>query len=68
MYILKSEFASEIKAKYKARNIAKVVGITEGYLSQILQSGKTCSKKTAYAIAKYLNEEAEIQDYFDRLK
>lgn len=66
MYSFKQEIASEIKAKYKARNIAKTVGITEGYISQIFQKGKTCSKKTAYAITKAINSEAEIEEYFIR--
>ena len=66
MYTFKPELAEEIKLKYKARNIAKIVGITEGYLSQIFQRGKTCSKKTAYSITKALHSEAEIEDYFIR--
>ena len=68
MYSFRKELSNEIKERYKARSIAKTVGITEGYLSQILQSGKTCSKKTAYAITKTLDEDAEIEDFFIRNK
>lgn len=68
MYTFKKELSTEIKQKYKARNIANVVGITEGYLSQIFQKGKTCSKKTAYAITKAINSDAEIENYFIRNK
>ena len=68
MYLFKSELTDEIQKKYKVRNIGRVVGITEGYLSQIINSKKTCPKRTAYAITKYLNEDAEIEKYFERLK
>ena len=68
MYIFKKELTNVIKNKYKVRNIGKVVGITDGYLSQIINGKKTCPKRTAYAITKYLDEEAEIEKYFDILK
>lgn len=64
MYTFKKELSETIKQKYKARNIANIVGISEGYLSQIFQRGKNCSKKTAYAITKALNSDAEIENYF----
>ena len=68
MYIFKKELAEQVKERYKVRNIGKVVGITDGYLSLIINGKKTCPQRTAYAIAKYLNENAEIEDYFERLK
>lgn len=68
MYIFKEECAEEIINKYKITNIGKVVGITNGYLSQILHGKKTCPKTTAFAIVKYFDENAEIEDYFNRLK
>ena len=68
MYLFKSELTDEIQQRYKIRNIGRVVGITEGYLSQIINSKKTCPQKTAYAITKYFNENDEIEKYFERIK
>ena len=63
MCTIKEEVVAEIKARYKAKHMADVVGITNGYLTQIFQ-GKPCSKPTAYCIVKYLNPNAELEDYF----
>lgn len=68
MYIFKEELTETIKSRYKVSNIGKVVGITDGYLSQIINGKKTCPKRTAYAITKYFDEEAEIEKYFNRIK
>lgn len=65
MYIFKNELFDSIKEKYKIKSIAKTVGLTDGYLSQIFNGKKTCPKTTAYAIVKTLNENAEIEDYFN---
>lgn len=68
MYIFKTELFDSIKEKYKVKSIAKTVGLTNGYLSQIFNGKKTCPKTTAYVITKVLNEDAEIEQYFTRLK
>ena len=65
MYTFKTELFSDIKEKYKINNIAKVVGLTNGYMSMIFNGKVNCPKTTAYAIAKTLDSGAEIEDYFN---
>jgi len=45
---------------------SKIIGISRVYLTDILNGRKACSKVIAYCITKYLNEDAEIEDYFER--
>lgn len=47
--------------------IAKKIGMTAPFLTQILKGTRTCSKPFAYAITKCLCPEAEINDYFTRI-
>ena len=44
---------------------SKVIGITQPTLSNILTRKVACRKVTAYCITKYLDENAEIEDYFE---
>lgn len=65
MYFIKEERAKEIKRKYKQEYICTEVGISKCYISLILSKRKSCSKKTAYCITKLMDENAEIEDYFE---
>lgn len=65
MFKIKQEVAERIKRKYKIINIAEEVGISISYLSLILTGKRTCPKKTAYCITKWLDEEAEIDKFFE---
>ena len=47
---------------------SEIIGLRQPTLSNILNSKVACRKVTAYCIAKYLNENAEIEDYFERVK
>lgn len=62
MYILKNEMkiGNETKA-------SKVIGIDIATLSRILHRKQKCSKILAYCITKYINQNAEINDYFTRI-
>jgi plasmid maintenance system antidote protein VapI len=61
MYILKNEMkiGNETKA-------SKIIGIDIATLSRILHKKQKCSKILAYCIAKYIDQNAEITDYFIR--
>ena len=48
--------------------VANKIGITREYLSMILLNKRTCSKMTAYCIVKACNSEAEITNYFKKIK
>ena len=61
MYILKNEMklGNETKA-------SKIIGIDIATLSRILHKKQKCSKILAYCITKYIDQNAEITDYFIR--
>jgi plasmid maintenance system antidote protein VapI len=64
MYKAITEKFNEIKQ----REIAEKVGITEFTLSRIINRKQTTNKTTAYCIVKMINKNAEILDYFEKLK
>lgn len=56
---------------FKNRNITQKeaserIGITEEHFSRILNRKKKCRKVTAYSITKFFDEEAIIEDYFEK--
>ena len=65
-YIIKDGLKNHIKKIISNREIANKVGITEGYISQILNARKkNISKTMAYAIAKAISKDSEINDIFN---
>lgn len=52
----------------KQREISEKVGITEFTLSRIINQKQNTSKTTAYCIVKMINENAEIEDYFEKIR
>ena len=48
--------------------LARVVGINNATLNRIFNKKQNCSKIIAYAIVKTINENAEIEDYFELIK
>lgn len=47
---------------------SKVIGIDRSWLSQVLNKRKHCTKIVAFCITKYLDEDAEIDDYFIKVQ
>lgn len=64
MYI----FKTEIPIKINQSKACKIIGIAQPTLSNILNRKVTCRKVVAYCITKYINENAEIEDYFERVE
>lgn len=64
MYVFKDKQIAELYNKVK---MAKIVGIHPNTLRNVLNKGVPCSKLMAYCITKFLNSEAEILDYFERI-
>lgn len=65
MYKIKKEEIDKIKKYGTVREISKETGLTEGYISQILNGTKTkITKQTAYAITKAISSDFEIEDLF----
>ena len=48
--------------------LARKVGINQATLNRVFNKKQKCSKLMAYAIVKSINENAEIEDYFDYVK
>lgn len=60
MYILRDD----IKVKMNQTIASEVIGLAKPTLSNILNRKVKCRKVVAYCIAKYIDENAEIEDYF----
>ena len=60
MYIIKTEKTKKIKQSKACKNIR----LAQPTLSNILNGKVACRKVVAFCITKYLNENAEIEDYF----
>lgn len=66
-YILKENVATMLRNKYKNGYIAEKLGISQTYVSLILRRRRTVPKHIAYSFVKVLNNDAEIEDYFERV-
>ena len=60
MYI----FKQDINIKINQVIASKVIGLTQPTLSNILNGKVACRKVVAFCIAKYIDDTAEIEDYF----
>lgn len=61
-------FKTEIDNIFNQSAIARKVGITVETINRIFNRKQGCSKMTAYCIVKTINENAEILDYFEKVK
>ena len=61
-------FKENVVYKIKQGDACKVIGLAQPTLSNILNRKVRTTKMTAYCITKYLDENAEIEDYFERVK
>lgn len=61
------KFKDKEKAKmFNKTQMAKVIGLNADTLRRVINGKQECSKLVAYCITKFLNSEAEIEDYFDK--
>ena len=67
-YLLKQNIADKIKAKYKNGYIAEKLGLSKTYVSLIFHRKRVIPKHVAYSFTKILNNEAEINDYFELVR
>lgn len=67
MYVM-NEKCKEIMKIYKIQEFAKVIGINDYNLSDIMKKNKPCLKQTAYCITKLINSDKEISDFFDYIE
>lgn len=62
MYI----YRDDVSCKINQTKAGEVIGLTQPTLSNILNRKVACRKVVAYCITKYIDENAEIEDYFTR--
>lgn len=60
-------FKEGLNIKINQTKAGEVIGLTQPTLSNIFNRKVACRKVTAYCITKYMNENANIEDYFDRV-
>ena len=65
MYIVKDTTKMAI---LNQSQLAREVGVNQSTLNRIFRRKQKCSKLMAYAIVKTINQNAEIEDYFEREK
>ena len=62
MYIINKPIKFENVGK-----AAKEIGVDISTLSRVIHRKQKCSKVLAYCITKYIEQNAEINDYFTRM-
>lgn len=63
MYI----FKENVDYKINQTVASGIIGLAQPTLSNILNRKVACRKVVAFCIAKYLDKDAEIEDYFVRV-
>ena len=56
-----------IDIKINKAKASREIGCDVSWLSQVMNRRVACSKMLAYCITKYLDENAEISDFFERV-
>lgn len=64
MYIFNKEEKANILSGKTITYVANKIGISNCFLTSILNGKRGCSKIVAYCIVKCLCQNAEIEDYF----
>jgi len=59
-------FRNDVTYKINQTIASEIIGITQPTLSNILNRKVTCRKVVAFCIAKYLDDNAKIEDYFTK--
>ena len=62
MYI----FKADNNVKMNQTIASEVIGLAQPTLSNILNGKVACRKVVAFSITKYIDENANIEDYFDK--
>lgn len=63
-YKIKKNRAEEVRERITNRKLAEIIGIDEGYVSQIMH-GRKVTKVIAYAMCKAISPVLEIHDLFN---
>lgn len=58
----------DLAKNYNKTQVAKIIGLNADTLRRVINGKQVCSKLVAYCITKFLNSDAEIEDYFNLVK
>lgn len=58
----------DLAINYNKTQVAKIIGLNADTLRRVINGKQVCSKLVAYCITKFLNSDAEIEDYFELIK
>lgn len=58
----------DVMKMYNKSKMAEYIGIAPATMLRIVNGKQDCSKLVAYCITKTLNQDAEIENYFERVK
>ena len=61
-------FKQDVDIKINKSAVGRAIGLTQPTMSKILNRKVACRKVVAYCITKYLDQDAEIEDYFELIK
>ena len=62
-------FRQDVNIDFRDRKLAsEQIGVNYNTLGMIMRGKLSCSKTLAYCITKFLFEEAEIDDFFERVR
>ena len=64
MYMLKED----VNIKMNKSLASRIIGLTQPTLSLIMNRRVACRKVVAFCITKYIDENAEIDDYFEKVR
>ena len=59
-------FKADNNVKMNQTIASEVIGLAQPTLSNILNRKVACRKVVAFSITKYIDENANIEDYFDK--
>jgi len=62
------KFKEGVDFKINQTIASEIIGLAQPTLSNILNRKVECRKVVAFCITKYLDENAEIEDYFEKVR
>lgn len=62
------KFKEGVDFKINQTIASEIIGLAQPTLSNILLRKVACRKVVAFCITKYLDENAEIEDYFEKVR
>lgn len=68
MYLFCKQEKSKILSGRTITYVANKIGITSAFLTSVLNGKRACSKTVAFCIVKCFCQEAEIEDYFEKMQ